>query len=51
MSGIFIAWVTMRLGSGWICKECDFVNGLLCEMVIWFLSVQTIVRNAVSKNW
>ena len=51
VSGIFIAWVTMQLGSEWICKGCEFVNGLLCEMVIWYLSDQTIVRNSVCTNW
>ena len=51
VSGIFIEWVIMRLGSEWICKVYEFVNGLLCEMVIWYLGDQANVRNAVWTNW
>ena len=50
-SGIFIAWVTMQSGSEWICKVCEFVNGLLREIVIWYLSDQAIVRDAVWTSW
>ena len=39
----------MRLGSDWICKLCEFVNGMW--MVIWYLGDQAIVRNAVWTNW
>ena len=51
MSCVFIKWVIMRLGSEWICKVREFVNGLLCEMVVWYLGDQLIVRKAVWTNW
>ena len=51
MSGLFIEWVIMRLGSEWVCKVYEFVNGLLCEMVIWYFGDRAIERNAVWTNW
>ena len=51
VSGIFNDWVIMRLDSDWICKVCEFVTGLLCEMVNRYLGDQVIVQNAVWTSW
>ena len=51
VSGIIIDWAIVRFGVEEICKVCDFVNGILCEMVIWYLGDQVIALNADCTNW
>ena len=51
VKSVFIEWMIMRLGSERICKVYKFVNGLLCEMVIWYFGEQVFVLNVVRTNW
>ena len=43
MSDLFIVCMIMRPGFEGICKEGDFVIGLLCDVVIRYLGDKVIV--------
>ena len=49
VSGIFIGWVIMRLGSEWICKVCEYKNGLLCEMIIRYKCDKVMVKCSLDQ--